>query len=116
MLEESGRPIAVTLERTFTDNQPIITPGVYRCVKRMFNRGGYETFGIMVDGHTDILFHRANLETQLEGCIGIAMSFTLFNDIPGIADAKHGFSKFWDVYGKENEIQLDVANFALIAA
>lgn len=116
MFNDAMEPIAVTIEKTFDSGQPLLQPGVYNCWRRIFHRGGYMTFEILVAGHTDVLFHKANVEKDLEGCIGVATSFTLFGEVPGVADSKHGFDKFWETYKDETDIELVVSNTAISSA
>ena len=95
-----GTPFAVTLERTFDDGLPVIPAGRYVCKPRRYNRGGYQTFEITgVDGHSLLLFHKANWETDLEGCVGIGESFEVLNGRLGIAQSSKGFSDFMDKAG-----------------
>ena len=66
-----------TIEEEWRDNQPRIScipTGVYRCVRSMFHRGGYETFEVLdVEDRTLIKFHIANTEEDLLGCIGLGL-------------------------------------------
>lgn len=53
-----------------------IPTGEYICRRAMYNKGGYETFEVTgVPNRSKILFHRANTEEDVEGCIGIASYF-----------------------------------------
>ena len=95
-----GTPFAVTLERTFDDGQPVIPAGRYVCKPRRYNRGGYQTYEITgVEGHSLLLFHKANWETDLEGCVGIGESFETLDGRIGIAQSSKGFIEFMDKVG-----------------
>lgn len=49
-----------------------IPAGTYRCKRTWYKGGGYECFEVMmVPGRSRILFHVANSEEDIEGCIGI---------------------------------------------
>lgn len=90
-----GVPFAVSIERTFDDGNPIIPAGTYNCTARRYNRGGYETFEITgVAGHSLLLFHKANWETDLEGCVGVGESFAVLNGKLAIAQSGEGFAEF----------------------
>lgn len=70
---ESGALLAVTLEHSY-DNQPKLQPGTYICVRGMHRLHGmasdFETFEITgVVGHTNILFHWGNWNSDSEGCV-----------------------------------------------
>jgi hypothetical protein len=62
-----------TVERPWLDNAPFVSCipiGTYRCGPRRFYRRGYDAIEIRdVPGRTHILFHRANLPSQLAGCV-----------------------------------------------
>lgn len=91
----AGIPFAVSLERSFANLEPVIPVGTYECRPRHYNRGGYPTFEITgVAGHSLLLFHKANWETDLEGCVGVAESFAVLNGRPAIAQSGAGFSEF----------------------
>lgn len=95
-------PFAVTLERTFDDGkggQRVVIPmGASVCRRDFYHKGGYETFQIIVPGHDRVLFHKLNVETQSEACIGVGESFEVFNSGsltgPGIANSGAGFAEF----------------------
>lgn len=65
-----------TVEEEWQNNKPKIScipPGQYECHRTWYHGGGYETFEVMnVHGRSRILFHKANTEEDVEGCIGIA--------------------------------------------
>lgn len=105
VFRQDGIPFAVTLERTFDDGAGgqrcvIPSPGVVHCVRDHYNKGGYVTFQLLVEGHDRVLFHILNVETQSEACMGIGESFATFNDAakgligPGIAQSGEGFAEF----------------------
>jgi hypothetical protein len=68
----------VTCEEEQQGNKPRIScipAGEYVCKRRFYNRGKYDTFEVTgVKGRSLILFHIANSEEDLEGCIGLGMS------------------------------------------
>lgn len=90
----SGAPFAVTLEHSYEDNEPKIAAGVYLCKASRYFKGGYDTFEIIVPGHTRILYHKANLERDLDGCVGIGESFSLLEGSLSIAQSGDGFAEF----------------------
>ena len=95
-----GTPFSVTLERTFDDGRPVIPAGRYVCKPRRYNRGGYQTYEITgVEGHSLLLFHKANWETDLEGCVGIGESFETLDGRLGIAQSSKGFIEFMEKVG-----------------
>jgi hypothetical protein len=90
-------PFAVTLERTYDlDAREVvkIPPGIYRCTKTTYYKGDYPTYEIHVPGHSRILFHKANVETQLEGCIAIGEEFGVLYNKPAVLRSGRGFDEF----------------------
>lgn len=87
-----GKPFAVTLERTFDDGKPIIRDGSFLCQRSYFERGKYWTFEIMVPGHTRVLFHRGNFESDSLGCVLVAESFAVIDGKLGVGDS-HGLTE-----------------------
>lgn len=67
----------VTMEEEWLDNQrnkSSIPPGAYVCKRSWFYRGGYATFEITgVPGRSRIVFHIANTEEDVEGCVGLGL-------------------------------------------
>lgn len=108
-LDPHGRPFAVTCERTFENNVPVIKAGTYRCKKSRYFKGGYDTFEILVPGHTRVLFHRGNTELDSEACVLVAENFTFFNGKAGIGDSKGGFAEFWALVSNLEEFDLVVS-------
>lgn len=66
-----------TLEEEAKGNQTSISDipaGEYTCRRRIYNKGGYETFEVTdVPGRSAILIHRGNTEEHTEGCILLGM-------------------------------------------
>ena len=110
MFDEKGIPFAVTIERAF-GGEPVMPTGIYKCTKTVYHKGGYETFEIHVEGHSRILFHKANFFRDVEGCIGIAENFEDFNGEPGVGQSAKGFHEFWQKYGTEDEITLVIDQY-----
>jgi hypothetical protein len=103
--EDDGTPLCVTLERTFDDVKPVIPAGTYQCVRRMFNKGGYSTFEITgVVGHSALLFHKGNVETDSLGCVLLGSRFAG----PAIAESKVAFDKFAEYTAGVESFELEV--------
>lgn len=104
-----GRPFAVTVERTFEDFRVVIGNGMHRCFRSVFSRGGYPTFEIEVVGHSRVLFHKGNVETDSEGCILVAESFGMIGKETAVLDSKGGFAEFMAMTEGRNEFWLNVS-------
>jgi hypothetical protein len=102
-------PIGVILMRTYESLAVKIPPGLYRCTRTKYFKGGYETFEIHVPGHSRILFHKANIEDDLDGCVGIGEQFGELHGKPAILQSGSGFAEFMDKMTNYNEFILKVA-------
>jgi hypothetical protein len=91
-------PFAVTVERTFLPDHEILIPfGTHKCIRTTYNKGGYPSYEILVDGHSEVKFHKGNKESHSEGCILVAEYFHTFKDMQqGIANSAGGFAEFMD--------------------
>lgn len=78
LLDELNRKIAITLEHAYPTMHGSFTakipPGDYVCVRGQHRLPGmtntFETFEVTnVPGHTGILFHKGNYNSDSEGCI-----------------------------------------------
>ena len=87
LMDDKGKLISHTLEHAYDDGKggwvPKITPGTHLCVRgphRLHNMtSDFETFEVTgISGHSDLLFHVGNWNSDSEGCIlmgnGIAQS------------------------------------------
>jgi hypothetical protein len=108
VLLDNEVPFAVTLERTYDNGHTKIPAGIHRCQRSRYNKGGYDTFEIEIEGHSRILFHKGNTELHSEGCILVAESFAMFGDKPGIAMSGEGFGEFMKRAGSIDNFMLTV--------
>jgi len=83
LLDEGEYPFAVTLELPWRNNEirrSCIPAGNYRCERVLSPKFG-NTFEITnVPGRTHILFHKANVDDDLLGCIGVGEMFEPWSD------------------------------------
>lgn len=89
-----GRPFAVSVERTFDDLRVVIGNGRFLCKRSFYNHGQYWTYEIMVEGHSRVLFHKGNKETDSLACVVVAESFAMMDGVTAVGDSKHGFEEF----------------------
>lgn len=113
VLLHNGLPFAVTLTRTYEspDGQLVkVRPGLWKCTRRRYNRGGYDTWEIHIPGHNYLLFHKLNWEEESDGCLGVGESFAVINNKPGIAQSGEGFKEFMMRSQHLDEFNLSVIN------
>jgi hypothetical protein len=104
-----GTPFAVTLERTFDGDVPVIQNGVWRCKRDFYHAGGYPTFEIIVPDHTLVKFHKGNLERHSKACVLVGEQFAMFEWQPGIAQSGAGFDEFMRLAAGVSEFDLTVS-------
>lgn len=105
---DAPRPFATTCERTFENKRTVIQAhNTYRCKRTWYHKGGYETFEILVPGHSRVLFHKGNKETDSEACVLVAESFTFYGQTQ-IGDSKGGFGEFMALMKGVDEFDLVV--------
>ncbi len=115
--DPSGDDIAITLERSYKDNLggfiPKLQDGVYECVRGLHRLKGmtndFETFEVMnVPGHTDILFHIGNFNTDSSGCILLGVKVAIIDGHKAIASSKLAFKAFMDLQTGYDNFSLTV--------
>ncbi len=108
VLKWQGKPFAVGVEHTFEDELPIIRKGLWRCVKSRYHKGGYDTYEILVPGHSRVLFHRGNTEEDSLGCIIVGESFGELKNKTAVLDSKGGFAEFMALMNGREDFLLNV--------
>lgn len=106
-------PFAVTLEHTYESLGMKVPEGSYDCERTLFHRGGYPTYEIPVPGHTRILFHRGNVEDDVDGCVAVAKSWGVFGGKPGVASSRQGFSEFMALCEDADTISVTITNVGI---
>ena len=106
---DDNTPIAVTLEHAYPNDYggwtSKINDGSYYCLRGNHQLEGmthtFETFQIVVAGHTDILFHQGNYNKDSEGCVllgkertgnMIMASALAFEDFMALMDGINNFT------------------------
>ncbi len=93
----------VSIERTYpiVESRPRgpqfvkIPTGRYRCVRTTYWKHGYETYEVTgIPGHSRLLFHVANEELDVDGCIGVGSRFGQLDGRPAILESAAGFREF----------------------
>lgn len=112
--EPDGQPFCNTIERTYDgpNGQQIVklTPGIYRCTKDRYNKGGYDTYLIHVAGHDDIKIHKANFEVDVDGCVGTGEMLVVMGGKTAVANSKDAFAEFMQRAGGVDEFYLEVVD------
>jgi hypothetical protein len=106
----TGLPICVTIEKPWKNNTQYIScipKGIYRC-KPIVSRKFGEVYEITdVPNRSHILFHIANTEAELKGCIGLGTKYGYLDDKPAVLESKIALNYFKKHIGK-NEFLLEV--------
>jgi hypothetical protein len=117
-----GRPIGVSVERTFENLRTVIGNGIFLCVRDYYIKGGYETFEINVEGHTRVLFHKGALEDHSRACVILAESFGGYDrakkayaqradgdDQTAVLGSSAGFDEFMKLASGLDEFYMEVS-------
>ncbi len=111
---ENNVPICLSLERPWLDNQhdvSCIPEGIYTCNRISSEWFKYVVFEVLnVPNRTNIEIHKANIFTELKGCIAPGSSHGKINGIPGVLDSGLAFEKFMLLLKGENEFRLTIKN------
>ena len=114
ILRIDGVVFCFTLEKDDT----FLKQGCYHC-KRFSGTKWPDTFEIVVPGHTAVLFHSLNVETETQGCVGIASTVGYLNGVRAIGvpvrpgdkfNSKVTFEKFMELLQGQNFFKLFVSN------
>lgn len=104
-----GVPFAVSVERTFEDGRPVIQNGIYPCQRSFFNHGGYETFEIVVEGHSRVLFHKGNRELDSLACICVAEKFGVLQGETAVLESQEGFTELMNLTKDLSQFNMTVS-------
>jgi hypothetical protein len=111
-----GRPIAVSVERTFEPGEAahgkrvVIPEGIHRCTRRRYYKGGYETWEIHIEGHEAVLFHKGNLETHSLACVILGEQFGELNGKTAVLASGDAFMEFMKLTYGLDEFYVEVLN------
>ena len=97
LLDEGNDPFCVTVERPWENNKPEISciPKGEYTLKRVNSPRFGDTFEVTgVPGRSHILFHKANVYTDLKGCIGLGEQFEPLNGINAVLQSGVAFGEF----------------------
>ena len=127
--DDGTTEICVTIERPWVDldadgkrdpNVSRIVPGRYRAIRRESPKRGYPVWWLCgVPDVTSAYFadeptattcqiHKANVATELNGCIGVGSAFGVVKDQPGITGSGRAFDKLMTETKDHAEIWIEV--------
>ena len=105
VLTIDGKADCFTLQRDEQDQHYSIPVGSYQC-KRFHGTKWKDTFEIIVRGHSDLLFHSGNLETDGVGCIILGEQVGELNGKRAVLVSGMAFSEFMKKMGTDQECNL----------
>lgn len=99
-----------TIERPWKDNIPresCIPAGMYIMKRGWYNRGNYEVFEIVnVIGRSLIKLHKANVMTELLGCIAPGTRLSALGSQWAVLGSKHAFDQIMECLEGHDEARL----------
>lgn len=111
LLEDGlGAHLLVTLERPWRNNEvgvSCIPLGTYRCVRTDSPHFG-DTFEVLVEGRSHILFHSGNIDADTHGCIILGTHFGTLDGQPAVLESKTAREQFMQSLVGVNEFSLEV--------
>jgi len=107
-----GKLFCTTLEPDANDPEKFqIPPGKYQC-RRFHGWKWKNTFEILVEGHTALLFHAGNIEkTDTEGCILLGRQPSYLRGKRAILNSGHTFRQFLKELEDVDEFTLYIYDF-----
>ena len=110
-----GVPFAVTVERTYPGQRGVasvkIKPGSYKCVRSHYHKGNYDCWQIVggeITLERRILIHKANVEDDLDGCVGVGESFGRLHGKPAVLQSGAAFAELMSLSSNVDEFELAV--------
>jgi hypothetical protein len=103
-----------TVERPWLNNARSIScipEGVYTCVPRFYNKGGYESIEITnVPNRSNVLIHKGNTMHDLAGCIAVTAKLGSVHGIWGGINSKAAFAILMEHYG-DRQFVLEIVRY-----
>jgi hypothetical protein len=95
-----------TIENPWLDNRrgvSCIPEGEYVCRPRHFHRGDYPAIEILdIPDRSHILFHKANVADDVNGCIGVGVSLGCLSGKWAVRHSSQGFAVLMKAYGTQS--------------
>lgn len=113
LFDGDKKEFAVFAEGVSATGEHVIPVGISLCKPRRYEHGGYNTFEIIVLGHSAVLFHKGNFKRNSIACICVAEAFNVIGGEQGVSDSEHGFNEFWEKYKEFSQFELDMREFSL---
>lgn len=115
-------PFCGTVELPWKDNEKDVScmpPGLWKMVRSGPTKNiPYPHVKILVTGRDGCAVHKANLATQLRGCVAVGERFELMDDpkteaveaVPGVSESGRAFEEFMAIFGDDEEAELLVTD------
>jgi len=105
VLTIDGKADCLTMQPDERDQHFSIPVGSYLC-KRFHGKRWQDTFEIVVPGHTALLFHSGNRESDTEGCILLGEEVGELGGKRAVLASGKAFSEFMKKMGDDQEFNL----------
>lgn len=103
-----------TVERPWEGNTPYVScipVGEYDLRESRFHRGGYDTYQLVdVPGRSLIKIHRANLSSDVQGCIGLGLSLGALDGEWAVFSSRKAHDQFMTICEAETPKRIQIFN------
>lgn len=79
---------------TVENNDTLIPSGTHLLALGYYDKGGYQTYEILVDCHDELLIHAANRARELKGCVAPGMSLDFLDGELAVMHSKTALKEF----------------------
>lgn len=120
LVDQLGMHVACTLEHSyggplFDHFMPKVPEGEFQCVRGVHQLVGmthsFETFEVTgVPGHTGLLFHAGNFNSNSIGCILVGETIEKLGGVLMVTNSKIALEKFMDIQSGIDSFLLTVIN------
>lgn len=105
-----NRIFCFTLEPDVTESRKLYIPaGDYKC-KRFHGIKWPNTFEIIVEGHTAVLFHAGNVEADTHGCVLLGATTGKLKGQRAVLNSGITFENFMNMLYNETEFELKIVD------
>ena len=109
VMAHEGLPVCITLEASYANDKggwfTKIPAGRHVAKSARYEKGGYATYEIFVEGHDELKIHRGNFRRETNGCILVGLGLA-DGATPWISGSGAAFLEFMELAAGAGEVEL----------